>query len=153
MEGNPLLIVGTFVYEVRIELLSLVLHRFPRKRQEHRIPWLQELEIIILQKKRQIVRKAHCILKSGRINDIGPKTFHVNVKWLEVEFCGKASKQRSSTDQDWNTNKVTSGPRLHFLRVFFFLSFCLSFSNIYSNSCTFSSISGKSQLSLAENNI
>lgn len=48
MEGDPLLVVGTFVDEERVEFFSLVLQRLPGEGQEHRVSFLEQLEILVL---------------------------------------------------------------------------------------------------------
>lgn len=48
MEGNFLLVVGTFVYEERVEFVSLVLQRLPGEGQEHGVAFPEQLEILIL---------------------------------------------------------------------------------------------------------
>lgn len=48
MEGDPLLVVGAFVDEERVEFVSLVLQRLPGESQEHGVAFPEQLEILIL---------------------------------------------------------------------------------------------------------
>lgn len=48
MEGNLLFVVGAFVDEERVEFVSLVLQRLPPESQEHRVAFLEQLEIPVL---------------------------------------------------------------------------------------------------------
>lgn len=48
MEGNLLLVVGTFVDEERVEFVSLVLERLPGECQEHGVAFPEQLKILIL---------------------------------------------------------------------------------------------------------
>lgn len=81
MESNLLLIVGTLIYKDRVEVLSFMLHRLPRKWLEHRVACMEKRVVIVLEKDRMLTKVIHDA--SGKLLN-APITF---LSWNEVQMC------------------------------------------------------------------